>query len=230
MEYNRAHTVRQDTSDSVATSCHIGHLSAAPSDLRRLTETPVDHRLHDVLPRVRGSGNVYQRGPHWWLRFYWMGHDVSMSARRVLGRPATSRDDALEALRRARASAHSASRGLSRSLLDFQAKSSVVPPSLRGTVGDPDFDIQAADLMRGRGPVVYAWVRGRKVLYIGSSLLGLSRPLFEKHHRLRLSDLHPTDRLMVWRYKHGEEARAVESLLIKHARPLLNGAPGGSRG
>lgn len=72
------------------------------------------------------------------------------------------------------------------------------------------------------GALVYVWLRGDQVLYVGMSRIGLGRPTSARHHRLRLEAVQDTDRMLVWPCAGEAAARALEHLLIRTLRPQLN--------
>jgi hypothetical protein len=84
------------------------------------------------------------------------------------------------------------------------------------------------EVIRSRAPLVYVWRRGDDILYIGSALRGIRRPLESGHHRLRhiLSD----DTLQFLRCDTAEEALTLEKRLIRDYHPKLNGRGSGVSG
>jgi hypothetical protein len=81
------------------------------------------------------------------------------------------------------------------------------------------------------GPIVYAWIDRRDVLYVGMSGCGFARLLSPKHHALQRAALEdiprffkprPGMRLYVWPMKDAPSAAALEGKLIRRYRPLIN--------
>ena len=79
---------------------------------------------------------------------------------------------------------------------------------------------QGRQVLQLRYPIVYAWMRGEEILYIGRGLKGVTRPFAHDHPHLK--GLLPTDELKVWTFPTGTIARAVEVAMIAVARPPLN--------
>ena len=71
------------------------------------------------------------------------------------------------------------------------------------------------------GPIVYAWVRGDQVLYVGFGGHGFARPLQRTHHRLFAME--PGDRVVVWCFDTEEQAAEAERQLIRLLHPPMNG-------
>lgn len=71
-----------------------------------------------------------------------------------------------------------------------------------------------------RGPLVYEFWKGRKILYVGVSLQGISRPFNPGHHRRSLFLL--SDRIIVHRCSTPGEAKNMERILIETYRPQGN--------
>ncbi len=81
----------------------------------------------------------------------------------------------------------------------------------------------ASDVRDLGGPLVYAWVRGEDVLYVGLGAYGLARPLARNHHRL--ADMAPGDRLLVWTWPEPALAEHAEREIIQRLRPPKNDSP-----
>lgn len=88
---------------------------------------------------------------------------------------------------------------------------------------DRHAEFQADSVRALGGPIVYAWVRGEEVLYIGLGAYGLARPLSRNHHRLL--GMQPGDRLIVWCWEAEEQAVEAERQLVLRLRPPLNDSP-----
>jgi hypothetical protein len=71
------------------------------------------------------------------------------------------------------------------------------------------------------GPIVYAWVRGDEILYVGFSSNGVARTLSRAHHRL--VSMEPGDRAVIWCFETEDQAAAAERELIRLLHPPLNG-------
>lgn len=84
------------------------------------------------------------------------------------------------------------------------------------------FELSGLQVLALRSPLVYAWLRGPRVLYVGRGLKGMVRPLSHAHHRLDV--IQPTDRLRVWPCATDLEAAILEQKLIAELLPELNGA------
>lgn len=97
--------------------------------------------------------------------------------------------------------------------------------SLMDLVGPPTVRLEFDQARALRGSVVYAWVRGPEVLYVGQSTVGIGRPLSNQHDALR--EMAPGDELLVWRCAPGE-ADEVETCLIGALKPVRNKAKKGS--
>lgn len=79
------------------------------------------------------------------------------------------------------------------------------------------------DLIR---PCVYAWVRGDQWLYVGKSMVGVSRVISAHHSTIRPSMILATDRILFWQRHGAQEIAALESRLIDAKQPLYNKAEG----
>jgi hypothetical protein len=55
---------------------------------------------------------------------------------------------------------------------------------------------EASDRARWQQPIVYAWIRGEAMLYIGSSYRGVERPMSAKHEKL--GGFQAGDQLIIW--------------------------------
>ena len=84
-------------------------------------------------------------------------------------------------------------------------------------LGSPYLELAHEDVQRWRGSIVYVWIRGAEVLYVGLSLRGLERPLSVGPARLK--HFAPGDRLIVWRCA---PTGLVEADLIAALRPRYN--------
>ncbi len=80
--------------------------------------------------------------------------------------------------------------------------------------------LRHVDVEALRGPIVYVWIRGAEVLYVGMSTNGLVRPLGRQHEQLK--GLEGRDTLLIWPHPKPEH---LENALIYHLRPCLNRAP-----
>jgi hypothetical protein len=92
----------------------------------------------------------------------------------------------------------------------------------RATLGEPVLTLDSEGMRRWQQPIVYAWIRGEEVLYIGCSYRGVERPLAAGHEKLR--DFQPGDRLVIWA---SADPLATEDALIRRWRPLYNKPNGG---
>jgi len=84
-------------------------------------------------------------------------------------------------------------------------------------LGVPLYRLTDADLQRMRQPIVYVWVRGDRVLYVGLSEHGLTRPLDRGHEQLR--EFASGDLLVIW---PSSQPGVLENALIYHLRPRRN--------
>ena len=84
----------------------------------------------------------------------------------------------------------------------------------------PDIAYSFKEIMRLRQPLVYAYVRFSRVLYIGSSSQGIARP-FTRNHKC-FDRLEPGDELKIWFCKNTKQARKLEESLIYKERPEWN--------
>lgn len=73
-----------------------------------------------------------------------------------------------------------------------------------------------------RGPVVYVLRQRSRVLYVGRSAQGLTRPLASTHHVLGRLAFDGSEELAVFPCASAAEAVAVEAELIVRMRPELN--------
>lgn len=92
--------------------------------------------------------------------------------------------------------------------------------SLEDELGLPLIDWEGSTVHAHRQPIVYLWLRGETVLYIGQSSNGVERPLGKGHERIR--DIEPTDRLIVFAMKTARLAVLCEDRLIRRLSPQLN--------
>lgn len=90
---------------------------------------------------------------------------------------------------------------------------------LMGEVGET-FDYQRIN--RLRGPIVYAWIRSGKCLYIGRSYNGIARPLDTKHHQIGNGDFLPEDEILIWPVANKRACDRIERDLIDKLMPALN--------
>ena len=86
--------------------------------------------------------------------------------------------------------------------------------------GEPIWRVTGKDLRMLRAPIIYAWMRREKLLYIGSSEIGIARPVNGRHERLR--DIEDGDEVAAWR-ADGLTIRQREEQLIDALSPELNG-------
>lgn len=92
--------------------------------------------------------------------------------------------------------------------------------ALLARMGDPSV-LTGDDLMAISGPIVYAWKREGKWLYIGHSNRGLERLV--THDLIgRKAPLLPSDTIELWRFPTLRMAQGVEAALIKSIRPVYN--------
>jgi hypothetical protein len=95
-------------------------------------------------------------------------------------------------------------------------------------LGRPDFRISCAKLLATRGCLVYAWVRGPKVLYVGMSRTGLLRPINASHEVCWAFE--PSDELLIWRAIDKRAAERLEALAIRLLAPAYNAKGAGGHG
>jgi hypothetical protein len=81
-------------------------------------------------------------------------------------------------------------------------------------------ELSGAEVLVLRSPLVYAWLRGEQVLYVGKGETGFNRPLSPSHHQLGM--MLPTDTLRLWACDTAAEACELEVHLIRQLRPVLN--------
>jgi len=98
------------------------------------------------------------------------------------------------------------------------------PAEALARLGEPLVVLEAAALRPWQQAVIYAWIRGDEVLYIGASSRGLARPIDPRHEKLR--EFLPGDRLAIWPVPEPWE---LEMRLIEDIKPARNGPPGRSR-
>ena len=73
-----------------------------------------------------------------------------------------------------------------------------------------------------RTPAVYAWKRGDKWLYIGSTYCGMNRLTDTKHDVLSKQEIRATDTILIMYNLTLFQARRLESKLIKEHKPKYN--------
>ncbi len=164
-------------------------------------------------------GIVYRRGDKWWVRYRVSGQEVRRSASKEAGRPVRTLEEAKNALQIGLRRALTARQGLNRPLL-AKDSSREIPRKIQRIIGDPDFILPGFDVVRQRAPIVYAWARGREILYVGRSRLGVARFLSENHHKVQ--DVRPSDVIMAWVFRTPEEAERAEGVLVDALAPRLN--------
>lgn len=84
------------------------------------------------------------------------------------------------------------------------------------------FDHDEVKLLRS--PIVYAWARNGKLLYIGKSINGLVRPIDPHHHRLE--GIAAGDELLIWACATAKACERMEIDLIRRFKPMMNNAAG----
>lgn len=89
--------------------------------------------------------------------------------------------------------------------------------TLSDLVREPDIRLTFRSI---KTAIVYAWFREGQPLYVGFSRVGLFRP-FGYNHKV-LTELEPTDELLVWCLQSWREAEALERKLIQELSPLYN--------
>lgn len=155
---------------------------------------------------MRGDGNLILRGRIWYLRTYVNGREYRVSTR------TTSRKKALAML---------AARAARRAEVEsFAPERRHLNAGLRALHSG---SISGGALMALRQPIVYAWLRGDQVLYVGKGEMGMYRPLHPRHHRLR--GVAADDEVRFWCCADAEEAARFELELIRKWRPSLNRRP-----
>ena len=82
------------------------------------------------------------------------------------------------------------------------------------------FGVEHSDMQR---PCVYAWFRGTKCLYIGSSGRGY-RHMFDHQIINKLEEVRPTDELKFIWTSSISDARKLEGELIRQYKPFYNQA------
>lgn len=70
-------------------------------------------------------------------------------------------------------------------------------------------------------PIVYAWMRKGKSLYVGFSSKGFKR-LFCGHHVIDPYNMLPDDYIQVWHFDTVQKARDYEEFLIRKDKPIYN--------
>lgn len=75
------------------------------------------------------------------------------------------------------------------------------------------------DVRQFRSPIVYAWIRGESLLYIGQSAVGIARPIDARHEHLGGEPWTEVDRLAIWRMPTAQAACHIEELTIEALRP-----------
>jgi hypothetical protein len=96
--------------------------------------------------------------------------------------------------------------------------------ALSAELGAPLMVVGASDRARWQQPIVYAWIRGNEVLYVGRSTVGVERPMSMNHEKLR--GFEAEDRLVIWACA---APGPTEGALILRWRPRLNGIGGPRR-
>lgn len=87
--------------------------------------------------------------------------------------------------------------------------------------------VTAEDRARWHQPIIYAWVRGDEVPYIGCSWRGIERPMGVGHEKLR--DFQPGDQVRIWAPAlDGPALSDLEDTLIRRCRPRHNKPNGGT--
>ena len=84
----------------------------------------------------------------------------------------------------------------------------------------PHVDFRGADVRTLQRPLVYAWIRDKRVLYVGRSHVGLARPLSLSHEVMR--SITDDDRLRVWPCDDSAAADRLEAQLIGLLKPEFN--------
>jgi tRNA(Ile2) C34 agmatinyltransferase TiaS len=92
-------------------------------------------------------------------------------------------------------------------------------------LGEPLMVVHAEERARGHQSIIYAWMRGDEVLYIGASWRGVERPLGVSHEKLR--ECAPGDRIVIWACPASDLVH-VEDGLIRRYRPRYNKPNGGT--
>lgn len=85
--------------------------------------------------------------------------------------------------------------------------------------------VHAEERARWHQSIIYAWIRGDEVLYIGASWRGVERPLGAGHERLR--ECAPGDRVVIWACP-ASDLWQLEEALIRRYRPRYNKPNGGT--
>jgi hypothetical protein len=94
---------------------------------------------------------------------------------------------------------------------------------LSADLGAPLMVAEASDRARWQQPIVYAWIRGEAMLYIGSSYRGVERPMSAKHEKL--GGFQAGDQLIIWACA---DPAPIEEALIRRWSPRYNLPNGGT--
>jgi hypothetical protein len=92
---------------------------------------------------------------------------------------------------------------------------------IQAVLGPAAFRISCTKLRRVRRHIVYAWVRGDRVLYVGMSTAGFLRPLSAGHEVCWAFE--DGDALLLWPAADRDEARRLEADAIRLVGPAYNG-------
>jgi len=100
--------------------------------------------------------------------------------------------------------------------------------AITASLGEPLMVVTAEDRARWHRRIIYAWIRGDEVLYIGASWRGVERPMGVAHEKIR--DFQSGDRLVIWaplEADGGTYLGDIEDRLIRQWRPRHNKPNGG---
>jgi len=91
----------------------------------------------------------------------------------------------------------------------------------QGIAGNPIWRIDSTMFAQLVGPIVYAWVRGDEVLYVGVGASGIARPFRLSHHRA-LRACSDDGHLLIWTCPTPVAAYQLERELILQLAPREN--------
>jgi len=199
-----------------------GHREQRPNDHDDTPDDTPRGRFPIMGPGSVPNGAVYLKRGRWQVAYRGGGDRVRRSASRILGRVAAGRDDAETALHVAVRVGTGMRAGLDRPVttVERERDTRTLPGPLRRLLGAPDVVMTGEALQRQRRPIVYLWMRGREVLYVGHSRHGAARALSSRHHRLQ--GFQPGDRVLMCVYQDAESAFLAERRLILELAPTLN--------
>lgn len=105
-------------------------------------------------------------------------------------------------------------------LRHYGEKDEAIVNILVDSMGQPARRFTSDDLKLLREPLVYAWIRNDKILYVGKSQNGFIRPIDPAHHRL--CSFRDGDELLIWPVATSKAAERIETDLIRRLKPFYN--------